>query len=82
MISIKEFQYEINNPQNNQSRIVQCSSWTEYLNALLCGNNILTYPSIPRNSRIKEIINIEENAITCRFHHWKIGEMIHIAIVE
>lgn len=81
-IRILEFQSQIDNSSNYQQRIIQCRSWVDYLNSLLCDQKVqISSPSIPRNSRINEILDISNDHIVCKYKHWKIGWVIHHGFV-
>lgn len=81
-IKILEFQFQIDNSSNYQQRTIQCKSWIDYLNSLLCDQKFqISSPSIPRNSRINEILGISNNHIVFKYKHWKIGWVIHCGFV-
>ena len=83
-MKIREYQYQETNISNCQERVIECESWTWYLNYLLCRSvrHNLPYPSIPRNSKIEEILYIDNTKIVCKYKHWKMsGWMIHVAEV-
>jgi hypothetical protein len=82
VVNIYEYQYEVDDRNNSQNRIISSySSFEEYVDYLLNDKSKEVYNSLPRQCNIIDH-KINGNAITLEFHHSLFNKnMIHTAIL-
>lgn len=82
MVKIHERQYVINNILNYQERDIEYHSWNKYVDDILNSprRQDLAYPSLPRNSKVDEVIEIANDKLVIRFYNFMIGQTVeHVA---
>lgn len=82
MVKIHEQQYTLDNILNRQERDIEYDSWNKYVDDIL--NSLrrqdLVYPSLPRNSKVDKVIEMENDKLVIRFYHFMIGQTVeHVA---
>jgi hypothetical protein len=77
MVKIKEVQYEKYNPDHKQDRIIEYSSWQEYIEDIqkIDGIRNMQYPSLPRYTQPLNF-RVWNDSLTLEFDHRVIREMV------
>lgn len=82
MIKIHECQYVLDNISNRQERDIEYHSWSKYVDDILNSprRQDLAYPSLPRNSKVEEVIEMANDKLVIRFYHFMLGQtVVHVA---
>ena len=80
MVQIKEYQNDKYNPYDNQERVIEYSSWNEYLKDIQTFDGMKNnpFPTLPRQSKIDEdSVCIGENYITFTFYNNALHKTIY-----
>lgn len=84
MVKIHEQQYTLDNILNRQERDIEYHSWNKYVDDILNSprRQVLAYPSLPRNSKVNEVIESTNDKLVIRFYHFMLGQTVeHVAML-